>query len=123
MTEEAKKRFDVPIILIGYVTPELGEQMLEEDKADFIGMNRRLICDTELPNKLKVRPSRGHRALHPLRHLPGPVGVVPAPLPHQRPGGLRPVRLAEGRKEEEGRRGRGRPLRHGSGARRRAARA
>jgi 2,4-dienoyl-CoA reductase (NADPH2) len=53
MTEEAKKRFDVPVILIGYVTPELGEQMLEENKADFIGMNRALICDTELPNKLR----------------------------------------------------------------------
>ncbi len=52
MTEEARKRFDVPIILIGYVTPELGEQMLEEGKADFIGMNRPLICDSELPRKL-----------------------------------------------------------------------
>ena len=52
MTEEAKKRFDVPIILIGYVTPELGEQMLKEGKADFIGMNRPFICDTELPHKL-----------------------------------------------------------------------
>ena len=54
MTEEAKNRFDVPIILIGYVTPELGEQMLEEGKADFIGMNRPLIADAELPNKLKA---------------------------------------------------------------------
>jgi 2,4-dienoyl-CoA reductase (NADPH2) len=34
------------------VTPELGEEMLEEGKADFIGMNRPLICDTELPHKL-----------------------------------------------------------------------
>jgi len=54
MTEEAKKRFDVPIILIGYVDAELGEQMLEEDKADFIGMNRPLISDAGLPNKLKA---------------------------------------------------------------------
>jgi len=54
MTEEAKKKFDVPIILIGYVTPELGEQMLEQGKADFIGMNRPLIADAELPNKLKA---------------------------------------------------------------------
>lgn len=52
MTEEAKKLFDVPIILIGFVTPDLGEQMLGEGKADFIGMNRPLICDTELPHKL-----------------------------------------------------------------------
>ncbi len=54
MTEEAKKKFDVPIILIGYMTPELGEQMLEEGKADFIGMNRPLIADADLPNKLKA---------------------------------------------------------------------
>src|SRR5512139_131125 len=54
MTEEAKKRFDVPIILIGYVTPDLGERMLEEGKADFIGMNRPLIADADLPNKLKA---------------------------------------------------------------------
>ena len=54
MTEEAKKKFDVPIILIGYVTPELGEEMLEEGKADFIGMNRPLIADAEMPNKLKA---------------------------------------------------------------------
>jgi hypothetical protein len=50
----AKKRFDVPIILIGYVTPELGEQMLAEGKADFIGMNRPLIADADLPNKLEA---------------------------------------------------------------------
>ncbi len=54
MTEEAKKRFDVPIILVGYVTPELGEKMLEEDKADFIGVNRPLIADADMPNKLKA---------------------------------------------------------------------
>lgn len=54
MTEEAKKKFDVPVILIGYVTPELGEKMLEEGKADFIGMNRPLIADADLPNKLKA---------------------------------------------------------------------
>jgi 2,4-dienoyl-CoA reductase (NADPH2) len=36
------------------VTPELGEQMLEQGKADFIGMNRPLIADAELPNKLKA---------------------------------------------------------------------
>jgi 2,4-dienoyl-CoA reductase (NADPH2) len=52
MTEEAKKLFPVPIILIGYVTPEQGEQMLRQGKADFIGMNRPLICDPLLPTKL-----------------------------------------------------------------------
>jgi 2,4-dienoyl-CoA reductase (NADPH2) len=54
MTEEAKKRFDVPVILIGYMTPELGEKMLEQEKADFIGVNRPLIADAEMPNKLRA---------------------------------------------------------------------
>ena len=52
MAEEAKKILGVPIILIGYMTPELGEEALEQGKADFIGMNRPLICDPDLPNKL-----------------------------------------------------------------------
>ena len=52
MAGEYKKMFGVPIILIGYMTPELGEEMLEEGKADFIGVNRPLICDPEMPNKL-----------------------------------------------------------------------
>ena len=62
MTEEYRKLVDVPIILVGYVTPELGEQMLDEGKADFIGMNRSLMCDPDLPRKLaegrqkEVRP-------------------------------------------------------------------
>ncbi|MCL5734811.1 MAG: FAD-dependent oxidoreductase [Actinobacteria bacterium] len=52
MTAEAKKLFPIPVILIGYVTPEEGEDALEKGQADFIGMNRPLICDPELPNKL-----------------------------------------------------------------------
>jgi 2,4-dienoyl-CoA reductase (NADPH2) len=54
MTEEYKRILGVPIILIGYVTPELGEQMLEQGKTDFVGMNRPLLCDPDLPNKLKT---------------------------------------------------------------------
>ena len=115
MTEEAKKRFDVPIILIGYVTPELGEQMLEEGKADFIGMNRPLICDTDLPNKLKAGHPEDIAPCTRCGTCLDQSGVVPAPLPHQRPGGLRAVRLPEGRHEEEGRRGGRRSLRHGGG--------
>jgi 2,4-dienoyl-CoA reductase (NADPH2) len=52
MAEEYKKLLGVPIILIGYMTPELGERALEEDRADFVGMNRPLICDPDLPNKV-----------------------------------------------------------------------
>lgn len=52
MVEEYKKLLSIPIILIGYASPEMGEQLLEEGKADFIGMNRSIMCDPELPNKL-----------------------------------------------------------------------
>jgi 2,4-dienoyl-CoA reductase (NADPH2) len=52
MVEEYKKLVPVPLILVGYVTPEIGEELLEAGKADFIGMNRGLMCDPELPNKL-----------------------------------------------------------------------
>ena len=52
MVEEYKKLINVPVILVGYVTPEVGEQILEEGKADFIGMHRSLMCDPELPHKL-----------------------------------------------------------------------
>jgi 2,4-dienoyl-CoA reductase (NADPH2) len=52
MVEEYKKLVPVPLILVGYVTPEIGEELLEEGKADFIGMNRSLMCDPEFPNKL-----------------------------------------------------------------------
>jgi len=53
MAEEYKKILPVPLILVGYVTPETGEKLLEEGKTDFIGMNRSIMCDPELPNKLK----------------------------------------------------------------------
>jgi 2,4-dienoyl-CoA reductase (NADPH2) len=52
MVEEYKKMVSVPIIAVGYVTPEDGEEMLKEGKTDFIGMNRSLMCDPELPHKL-----------------------------------------------------------------------
>jgi len=52
MADEYKKILGKPIILIGYMTPELGEAALEQGQADFVGMNRPLICDPELPNKL-----------------------------------------------------------------------
>jgi 2,4-dienoyl-CoA reductase (NADPH2) len=52
MVAEYKKLVSVPIILVGYVTPEKGEKILEAGEADFIGMNRGLMCDPELPHKL-----------------------------------------------------------------------
>lgn len=58
MTEEYKRLVNVPLIAIGYISPELGEKLLEEGRTDFIGMNRSLMCDPELPNKLAAGRSK-----------------------------------------------------------------
>jgi 2,4-dienoyl-CoA reductase (NADPH2) len=42
----------IPVITVGRLDPELGEEILREGKADFIAMTRRLFADPELPNKL-----------------------------------------------------------------------
>lgn len=47
-----KKVVSVPVMLSGRIYPELGERILRQGKADFIGMTRRLQADPELPNKL-----------------------------------------------------------------------
>jgi len=52
MAEEVKKLTDVPVIAVGRLDLELGEQILEEGKADFIAIGRRLLADPDLPNKV-----------------------------------------------------------------------
>jgi 2,4-dienoyl-CoA reductase (NADPH2) len=47
-----KKVVSIPVITVGREDPVLGEKILREGKADFIAMNRRLIADPELPNKI-----------------------------------------------------------------------
>ena len=42
----------MPVIIVGRINPVLGERILEENKADFIGMTRPLCADPELPNKI-----------------------------------------------------------------------
>ncbi len=49
--EALKKATDVPVITVGFLTPEVGEKVLAEGRADFIAMGRELLCDAELPNK------------------------------------------------------------------------
>ncbi len=46
-----KKAVSIPVITVGKLDAELGEKILEEGKADFIGLGRRLIADPEYPNK------------------------------------------------------------------------
>ena len=47
-----KKVVSIPITVVGRLDPYLGEKILREGMADFIGMTRRLLADPELPNKI-----------------------------------------------------------------------
>ncbi len=47
-----KKAISIPIITVGRLNPDLGEQVLREGTADFIAMTRRLIADHDYPNKV-----------------------------------------------------------------------
>jgi 2,4-dienoyl-CoA reductase (NADPH2) len=47
-----KKVVKIPVITVGRLDPVLGEQVIRDGMADFIGMTRRLQADPELPNKV-----------------------------------------------------------------------
>jgi len=47
-----KQVVSVPVIAVGRLDQDLGEMMLKEGMADFIGMTRRLHADPELPKKV-----------------------------------------------------------------------
>ena len=52
LAEGLKNTVSIPITIVGKVSPEMGEKILREGKADFIGMHRALMSDPELPNKI-----------------------------------------------------------------------
>ncbi|MFS3129267.1 FAD-dependent oxidoreductase [Nocardioides sp. Bht2] len=62
LAAEVKKHVTVPVIAVGRVLPEIGEQAIAEGKADFVAMGRQLLADPDLVNKLaaghatEVRP-------------------------------------------------------------------
>jgi 2,4-dienoyl-CoA reductase (NADPH2) len=51
LAAEVKKVANVPVIAVGRLDIETGEQALRDGKADLIALGRRLIADPELPNK------------------------------------------------------------------------
>ncbi|MFC1988016.1 NADH:flavin oxidoreductase, partial [Chloroflexota bacterium] len=49
-----KKVVEIPVITVGKLGyPELAERVLQEGKADFIGLGRALLADPEWPNKVR----------------------------------------------------------------------
>lgn len=53
--QAVKKATDKPVITVGSLDADMGEQILREGKADLVALGRALIADPQLPNKLKQR--------------------------------------------------------------------
>jgi 2,4-dienoyl-CoA reductase (NADPH2) len=47
-----KEVVNIPVVAIGRMSAELGEEVLERGDADFIALNRRLLADHDYPNKI-----------------------------------------------------------------------
>jgi len=60
-----KQAISLPVIAVGRITPELGEEILNNKSADFIAMGRALVADPDLPRKVQsggladIRPCIG----------------------------------------------------------------
>lgn len=51
--EPLRKAVNIPVIVEGKIGPELAERVLEEGKADFVGMGRQVLADPEWPKKAR----------------------------------------------------------------------
>lgn len=49
-----KAAVGIPVIAVGRVLPEVGEEMIAAGEADFVAMGRQLLADPELVNKLRA---------------------------------------------------------------------
>jgi len=52
LAEGVKEAVTVPVIAVGRITPEAGERMLAEGRADLVAIGKGLLADSELPNKV-----------------------------------------------------------------------
>jgi 2,4-dienoyl-CoA reductase-like NADH-dependent reductase (Old Yellow Enzyme family)/thioredoxin reductase len=52
LAEGIRKSAQMPVIAVGRIEPDVGDRIIREGKADFIGIARQLIADPELPSKL-----------------------------------------------------------------------
>jgi 2,4-dienoyl-CoA reductase (NADPH2) len=48
-----KANVSIPVMTVGGLDADMGEQILREGKADLVGMNRRFFADPEYPNKIR----------------------------------------------------------------------
>jgi 2,4-dienoyl-CoA reductase (NADPH2) len=52
LAERIKKAIQIPVIVVKRLTPEMGEQILEEERADLIAFGKAFIADPDLANKI-----------------------------------------------------------------------
>ncbi|MEJ2740106.1 MAG: NADH:flavin oxidoreductase [Dehalococcoidia bacterium] len=76
MAAAIKKAVNIPVITVGGITsPEVAEQILREEKADYIGLGRALIADPAWPDSrfyVKKKPTSSAWEGRSLPILPGP---------------------------------------------------
>ncbi|MCK8670740.1 NAD(P)/FAD-dependent oxidoreductase [Rhodococcus sp. HM1] len=54
LAAEVKRAVSIPVIAVGRMLPEVGEQTIADGKADFVAMGRQLLADPDLVGKLKA---------------------------------------------------------------------
>lgn len=52
LAAEVKKHVTVPVIAVCSIPPEMAEEILEKNEADFVAMGRQTIADPDYPNKI-----------------------------------------------------------------------
>ncbi len=58
LTGHLKTQMDVPVIAVGRISPQVGNEMIAHGKADIVAMGRQLLADPALPRKLATgRPA------------------------------------------------------------------
>jgi len=90
---EVKKVTKVPVIAVGRLDFETGEQALRDGKADLIALGRRLIADPELPNKV------AENKLDDIRFCIGCMECIDR-RPNRTPGTMCTINPAAGKERE-----------------------
>jgi 2,4-dienoyl-CoA reductase-like NADH-dependent reductase (Old Yellow Enzyme family)/NADPH-dependent 2,4-dienoyl-CoA reductase/sulfur reductase-like enzyme len=52
LTGQLKRKVDVPVIAVGRIRPEIGDEMIAHGKADLIAMGRQMLADPETARKV-----------------------------------------------------------------------
>ena len=55
LSARLKKVVSVPVIAVGRITPETGDELVAHDKADLVAIGRQLLADADLVAKLQAR--------------------------------------------------------------------